>query len=199
MERPGTCAAVLQPALKVPRHFDVAPSRIVRTMAPDFVLAIRGDGRGIPALGVARRSNTSGILPPHALIAGRLARFGTTRHFQHWSHGREHALPVDRQDAVLGRRRVGRAVLRAIEAGEAVVDDALGVAGAEGREVHAVELDQPVEGGEAVRRLGDGAAAVLRQAAVGGLDVEAILRMRRSADSSDSATAKTRRSHGRAC
>ena len=41
------------------------------------------DGRCIPALGVARRSNIPDILPPRALIAGRLARLGATRDFHH--------------------------------------------------------------------------------------------------------------------
>src|SRR6476661_3773320 len=66
-----------------PAAFADPPSRVGLTMAPDFVLAIRGDGRCIPALGVARRSNTPGILPPRAWIAGRLARLGATRHFHH--------------------------------------------------------------------------------------------------------------------
>ena len=35
------------------------------------------------ALGVARRSHIPDILRPRALIAGRLARLGATRHFHH--------------------------------------------------------------------------------------------------------------------
>ena len=50
-------------------------------------LAARGEraaafaGRCIPALGVARRSNMPHILPPRALIAGRLARLGARAPF----------------------------------------------------------------------------------------------------------------------
>jgi FAD:protein FMN transferase len=41
------------------------------------------DGRCIPALGVARRLNIPDIRPPHALIAGRLARLGAACDFHH--------------------------------------------------------------------------------------------------------------------
>ena len=53
------------------------------------ILAARGgspaafDGRCIPPLGVARRSNIPDILPPRAWIGGRLARLGATRHFHY--------------------------------------------------------------------------------------------------------------------
>jgi hypothetical protein len=52
-------------------------------------LAARGesptafDGRCIPTLGVARRLNIPDIRPPHALIAGRLARLGAACDFHH--------------------------------------------------------------------------------------------------------------------
>jgi hypothetical protein len=41
------------------------------------------DGRCIPPLGVARRSNIPHILTPPAWIGGRLARLGATRHCHH--------------------------------------------------------------------------------------------------------------------
>ncbi len=52
-------------------------------------LAARGespaafDGRCIPPLGVARRSNIPDVLTPRAWIGGRFARLGATRHFHH--------------------------------------------------------------------------------------------------------------------
>jgi hypothetical protein len=39
------------------------------------------DGRSIPALGVARRSEVADLLPPPAWIAGRLTRLGAARDF----------------------------------------------------------------------------------------------------------------------
>jgi hypothetical protein len=65
----------------------IAVAFLVLAAAP--VSAARGespaafDGRCIPPSGVARRSNTPGILPPRALPAGRLARLGATRDFHH--------------------------------------------------------------------------------------------------------------------
>jgi hypothetical protein len=51
-------------------------------------------GRCIPPLGVARRSNIPDILPPRALIGGRLGRLGATQ--------REHRGPPARIPITMG-------------------------------------------------------------------------------------------------
>jgi uncharacterized SAM-binding protein YcdF (DUF218 family)/lysophospholipase L1-like esterase len=58
-------------------------SAMVAASAARGASAAAFDGRSIPPLGVARRSNIPDILPPRDLIGGRLARLDATRPFHH--------------------------------------------------------------------------------------------------------------------